>query len=169
MKSNGDKMAYFFNAEEIFEMAIRIEENGARFYRKAAGFQSDSQNREMLEKLATMEDHHKFTFEKMRQSLSEADKTATVFDPENESSKYLSAMADNHGGEGSPAAADLLTGKESIAEIIDIAIGLEKESILFYIGLKDMIPPKYGQEKLENIIKEERKHIIQLNTVRKKL
>ena len=27
-------MAHAFNAEEMFEMAIRIEENGARFYRK---------------------------------------------------------------------------------------------------------------------------------------
>jgi rubrerythrin len=162
-------MVYHFNADEIFEMAIRIEENGARFYRKAAGFQSDSNNREMLEKLAAMEDQHQFTFKKMRERLSEADKAATVFDPKNEASEYLSAMADAHGGEGSPAVADSLTGKESIAEIVDIAIGLEKESILFYIGLKDMIPPKYGQDKLEKIIKEERSHIVQLSAVRKKL
>jgi len=135
-------MAYYFNANEMFEMAIRIEENGARFYRKAAGFQSDSSNRQMLEKLAIMEDHHQTVFKEMRKGLSEADKTATVFDPQNEASQYLSVMADAHGGEGSPAAADSLSGKESIAEIVDIAIGLEKESILFYIGLKDMIPPQ---------------------------
>ena len=78
-------------------------------------------------------------------------------------------MADAHGGEGSPAAADSLSGKESITEIVDIAIGLEKESILFYIGLKDMIPPRYGQEKLEKIIKEEQKHVVQLNALRRKL
>ena len=29
-------MAYDFNADEIFEMAIRIEANGAQFYRKKA-------------------------------------------------------------------------------------------------------------------------------------
>lgn len=162
-------MAYYFNADEMFEVAIRIEKNGARFYRKAAGFQSDPKNREMLEKLAAMEDHHKLTFEKMRERLSQADKTATVFDPENEASQYLAAMADAHGGEGSPAAADSLTGKESIAQIVDIAIGLEKESILFYIGLKDMIPPQYGQEQLEHIIKEERSHIVQLSVLRKNL
>ena len=162
-------MAYYFNANEMFEMAIRIEENGTRFYRKAAGLQSDSSNRQMLEKLAIMEDHHQTVFREMRKGLSEADKTATVFDPQNEASQYLSAMADAHGGEGSPTAADSLSGKESIAEIVDIAIGLEKESILFYIGLKDMIPPQYGQEKLEKIIKEEQKHVVQLNALRRKL
>lgn len=162
-------MAYDFNAEEMFEMAIRIEENGARFYRKAAEGQSSAENREMLEKLAGMEDRHKQTFEKMKKSISEAEKEATVFDPQGESSQYLAAMADTHGGEGSPAAADALTGNESITEIINIAIGLEKESILFYIGLKDMVPPKLGREKLEKIISEERKHVIQLNAFRRSL
>ena len=78
-------------------------------------------------------------------------------------------MADTHGGEGSPTAADALTGDESIQEIIDIAIGLEKKSILFYLGLRDFVPPDYGQDKLDNIIKEEQRHIIQLKGFLKKL
>ena len=158
-------MAIDFNADEIFEMAIRIEANGAKFYRKAAEFQADDQNRDMLEKLGAMEDHHKLTFENMRRSLSDAEKGFTTFDPNDESSQYLAAMADTHGGEGSPTAADALTGKESIQEIIKIAIGLEKESILFYLGLKDMVPPKFGRDKLDQIINEERRHIIQLNGI----
>lgn len=32
-------MGYDFNAEEIFEMAVQIEKNGAAFYRKAASLQ----------------------------------------------------------------------------------------------------------------------------------
>ncbi len=48
------------------------------------------------------------------------------------------------------------------------AIGLEKESILFYLGLKDMVPPKYGQEKLDQIIHEEQRHVTQLSAFRKK-
>lgn len=162
-------MSYDFNADEVFNIAIRIEENGARFYRKAAEFQEDAENRATLEKLASMEDIHKTTFEKMRTTLSAAEKTATVFDPSGESVQYLAAMADMHGGEGSPSAADALTGQESILEIIDIAIGLEKESILFYLGLKDLVPPKLGQDKLYDIISEERRHIIQLNGFRRKL
>ena len=162
-------MAYDFNADEIFKMAIRIEENGALFYRKAAESRSDEEHRSTLNKLAVMEDHHKLTFEKMRTQLSEAEKTATVFDPNNESAQYLAAMADTHGGEGSPSAADALSGDETIQEIIHIAIGLEKESILFYLGLKDLVPPEYGRDRLDKIIDEERRHIIQLNTFVNKL
>ena len=162
-------MDYNFTADEIFEVAIRIEANGAGFYRKAAATQSEESNRAFLEKLAVMEDHHQQTFEKMRKDLKPREKQATVFDPNQETAQYLAVMADTHGGEGSPKAADALTGDESIQEIIDIAIGLEKESILFYLGLKDFVPPEYGQDKLDSIIKEEQRHIIQLNGFRKKL
>ena len=162
-------MVYDFNVKEIFEMAIRIEENGGRFYRKAADLQPDEESRTFLEKLAAMEDRHAQIFEKMQMRLSDVEKVPTVFDPNDESSRYLAAMADTHGGEGSPSAADALTGQESLKEIIDIAIGLEKESILFYLGLKDFVPPKFGQDKLDEIIAEERRHIIQLNAVRQKL
>jgi rubrerythrin len=162
-------MPYDFNANEIFNLAVRIEENGARFYRKAATFQKAETNRAVLEKLAAMEDRHKFTFEKMQKQLSESEKRTTTFDPNNEAVQYLAAMADSHGGEGSPAAADALTGNESIQEIIQIAIGLEKESILFYLGLRDMVPPEMGRDKLDEIIDEERRHIVQLNGFLRKL
>ena len=70
-------MYYDFSANEMFEMAIRIEEEGAQFYRKAAEFQSEEENRSVLENLATMEDFHKQTFEEMRENLSATEKTAT--------------------------------------------------------------------------------------------
>ena len=162
-------MAYDFNADEMFQMAIKIEENGARFYRRAAELQSDPSNREMLKKLEAMEKNHKNTFEKMRSRITDAERKPTVFDPADETSQYLAAMVDTHGGEGDPSAADALTGEESMSDIVDIAIGLEKESILFYLGLKDLVPPEHGQDKLDEIIGQERRHIIQLNGIRKKL
>lgn len=162
-------MGYAFNANEMLDLAVRIEENGGRFYRKAAQLQADSENRALLEQLAAMEDHHKASFEAMKNDLSEAATMAATFDPLGETGQYLAAMADSHGGEGSAAVADTLTGKETMVQIIDIAIGLEKESILFYLGLRDMVPPKSGQEELDQIIREEQRHLIQLNAFRKKV
>jgi rubrerythrin len=133
-------MAIVFNADEIFEMAIRIENNGAAFYRKAAGLQSDTKNQNFLEGLANMEDQHKRIFTKMKITLTEKDKSPKVFDPYDEVSQYLAAMADAMGGEGSPSVANSLTGDETLEEIIRIAVGLEKDSILFYLGIKDLIP-----------------------------
>ena len=162
-------MAYDFNLDEVFEMAIQIEANGAKFYRKAGELQQETDNKAFLEKLARMEDKHKTTFEAMRKEVSEKEKQETVFDPANELSMYLKAMADSHGGEGNPDVVESFTGEEPIEEIITTAIGLEKESILFYLGLKDLVPAKYGHDKLDHIIREEKLHIAQLNGFLKKL
>ena len=156
-------MAYDFNAAEVFDMAVRIEENGAAFYRKAADLQQNEDDKVFLNTLAKMEDRHKISFEEMKKVLSEGEQADTVFDPNDELSMYLNAMADAQGGEGDPDVLELITGKETMEEIVQIAIGLEKKSILFYVGIEDLVPDKLGREKIDEIIREEKKHIAQLN------
>jgi rubrerythrin len=162
-------MSALFNADEVFAMALRIEENGAKFYRKAASVHADKGNVDFLEQLAAMEDGHYKTFEDMRKQLSEREKELTAFDPFDEQALYLEAMADMHGGEGTPSAADALTGKESMEDILNTAMNLEKQSILFYQGLKDMVGKKLGQDWLDTIIKEEAAHVATLMGELKKL
>jgi rubrerythrin len=162
-------MSIVFNADEIFEMAIRIENNAADFYRKAASQQSDTENQKFLERLAGMEVQHRKIFTEMRTTLTEKEKDPKVFDPYDEISQYLAAMVDTMGGEGSPSVADSLTGDESLEKILQTAIGLEKDTILFYLGIKDMIPVQSGQDRIDEIIREERRHVIQLTNVLKKI
>ena len=116
-----------------------------------------------------MEDRHEKIFTDMRTTLTEKDKEPKVFDPFDEVSQYLAAMADTMGGEGSPSVADALTGNESLEEILKIAVGLEKDSILFYLGIKDLIPAQSGKDRIDEIIKEERRHVIQLSKLLEKL
>ena len=156
-------MAITFNADEIFEMAVEIERNGAKFYREAAANTSDEQTKKMLLDLADMEQGHLSIFEQMRQSLTDAQKEATIFDPDNEAAMYLRTMADAHGSEGLKSPAEKLTGNESIREIIEIALNSEKDSVIFYFGLKGFVPVKAGRDKVEAIIKEELAHITILN------
>ncbi|MBT8351153.1 MAG: ferritin family protein [Deltaproteobacteria bacterium] len=155
-------MSYDYNAEEVFEMAIQIEANGAKFYRRAAELQKDQADKDFLETIAHMEDRHKIKFEKMKTQISDLEKSPTVFDPNDELYQYLKAMADSHGGEGNPDVANQMTGNETMTQIVATAIGLEKESILFYIGLKDFVPLKLGRAKIDEIIEEEKKHVAQL-------
>jgi rubrerythrin len=169
MSERRKNMATGFNADEVLEMAIHIEQNAAAFYRKAAGLQTDKKNGEFLEGLAAMEDRHQEIFTEMRNTLRQEDKGGTVFDPHGELALYLASMADSLGGEGSPSAADALTGNETLEDIIKTALGLEKDAILFYLGVKNMVPPKYGRDKVEEIIEEERRHVAQLTGVLKKV
>ncbi|MBN1523930.1 MAG: ferritin family protein [Spirochaetales bacterium] len=162
-------MGIQFNADEIFSVAVKIEENGAAFYRKAAEIHKGDSHASLLENLAKMEDVHKKIFLEMKDSLAAVYSAEKSFDPYQEAMLYLNAMADAHGGEGSPSAADALTGKETIQEILDIALGLEKKSILYYTGLKDLVPERLGKEHLETIINEEKNHVAQLQQVKAQL
>jgi rubrerythrin len=155
-------MSVAFNADEIFEMAEQIERNGARFYREVAAKAPDRKMKEMFLNLATMEDGHLRTFQQMRQGLSEQEKDGTTFDPDNEAALYLQAMADTKGFEGMRSATQKLTGKESMEELFEVAIEAEKNSVLFYVGLKGMVAERAGRDKVESIIREEVGHAAQL-------
>lgn len=156
-------MSINFNADEVLAMAERIEEDGAAFYRKAAELRSgDTDEAGFLQGLAEMEDKHKATFSAMRGELTDRMLQETAFDPYMEAALYLQAMADGHGGEGAVSVADSLTAEDSLADIIKTAIGLEHKSIVFYLGLRDMVPPKLGQDKIDAIIAEEKSHVVTL-------
>jgi rubrerythrin len=155
-------MSTDFNADEVFEMAEEIERNGARFYREAAAKAANREIKEMFLSMASMEDGHLRTFHEMRKSLTEQEKGETAYDPYDEASLYLQALADSKGFEGMKSPTQKLTGKESVPELLEIAIGAEKNSVLYYVGLKDLVPAEAGRDKIEAIIREEVRHIADL-------
>ena len=146
-------MVYDFTANDVFEMAEQLERNGAKFYRTAAENVPDTRSKKLLIELAAMEDEHEKTFASLRADLTEAEKTTTVFDPEDESALYLRALADTR----------VFFKKKidisSMEEILKAAIVAEKDSIVFYLGLKDFVPDQLGKNRLDKIIKEEMGHI----------
>ena len=150
-------MADIFNAFEVFEMAEQIERNGGKFYRKAAGLTEDDGLKNALLQLASMEDEHIRVFSSMKEGVS-GKPWAEGFEQENEAVLFLRAMAGGKvfGPQHDPSE---LLDNMSMEEIITKAIGLEKESIVFYTGIKELVPPDLGREKLDGIIKEEMRHV----------
>jgi rubrerythrin len=156
-------MSIHFNADEIFEMAEQIERNGAKFYRKVAGKTEEAGVRQMLMDLAAMEDQHEKTFASMRAELSAEDRTPVTFDPEGEAALYLQAMADGYVFDIRADPSETLTGEETTPEVLRIAIGLEKDSIVFYLGIREMVRATLGKDKIDRIIKEEMGHVRDLS------
>lgn len=150
-------MSHAYSADEIFDMAEQIEKNGAKFYRDAAGSASDSETKDFLLMLAKMEDNHLRTFSDMRAKLSVKETESPTFDPNNEASLYLKSLAD------SKIFFHKAVDTSSLEEVFKAAIVAEKDSIAFYLGMKDLVPVHLGQDKLDEIIKEEMKHIRILN------
>jgi rubrerythrin len=153
-------MAITFNANEIFEMAEDIERNAAGFYRQAAKNTADKKVKQTLLNLATMEDKHLDTFCLMRKELTEKQKQQMVFDPDNEAAMYLQTMADSRGTEGRKSATENLTGNETIEQLLKIAVNAEKDSIVFYVSLMDLVPAGAGKDKVQAVIEEEISHLV---------
>ncbi len=150
-------MSYDFNADDVFAIAEQIEINGAKFYRDAAESASGSAAKTLLLRLADMEDKHEKTFKSLRAGLSEKQKESLLFDPEDEAAQYLRALADTR------VFFEKKIDNSSLKEIYKSAIEAEKDSIVFYLGIKDAVPAKYGKDKIEAIIKEEMGHIRMLS------
>ena len=146
-------MSYDFNADEIYEMAQQIERNGAAFYRKAAASVDDAAGKELLLNFAEMEVAHERVFAELKKELSEKEKTTTTFDPEGEAAIYLRALADTR------VFLEKKIDLSSMKEILKAAITAEKDSIVFYLGMKEMVPDDLGKAKIDIIIKEEMSHI----------
>ena len=150
-------MSYDFNANEILKMAEQIERNGYKFYTTAAENVTDSGSKEFLLKLADMESQHEAYFTSIRSELSDQEKETTVFDPDGEVDLYLRALADTR------IFFEKKIDVSSMEEILKAAITAEKDSIVFYLGMKNTIPERLGREKVDEIIEEEMKHITLLS------
>jgi rubrerythrin len=149
--------AIAFNADELFTMAEQIERNGGKFYRNAAA--RFPAGKDLMLKLAQMEDAHEKLFADMHRQLSLREMEPTAFDPDNEAGSYAQAMAEGKVFDFKKDPITFFTGTETLAGIIRFAIGLEKDSIIYYLGLKDMMPKAAGRDKIDLIIKEEMRHI----------
>nr|WP_320132313.1 ferritin family protein [uncultured Holophaga sp.] len=146
-------MSFDFNADDVLEMAEQIERNGLAFYKEAALGIQDPESRDFLLRLADMEQDHEQTFADMRKALAEQEKAPTVFDPMDEAALYLQAMADTK------VFFQPTVDFSSMNSILKTAIQNEKDSVAFYLGMKEIVPDALGKAKLDDIIKEEMSHI----------
>jgi len=156
-------MTIRFNADEVLEMAEQIEHNGAKFYRQAAQGLPDEGVQQRLLRLAVMEEEHARTFHTLRDDLSGREEVVGGFDPTGEAVRYLQAIVDGQVFDLRQNPTEWLRGEESVEDILRMAIGLERDSILFYQGIREMVTPGMGRDKVEVILKEEMGHLTLLS------
>ncbi|MGQ9661804.1 MAG: ferritin-like domain-containing protein [Kiritimatiellia bacterium] len=156
-------MTLMFNLSEVFAMVIQMEDNAANFYRSAADLRSVRERGEavFLEDLALMEQQHKEVFETMREAAArEGTSAAQELAPEG--ALYLAAIAGGYPVEGAPSVLGKFTGRESLADVLRLAIELEKKSILFYQELRELVPDQEDKERVTGIVAQERQHVVDL-------
>lgn len=152
-------MATDFTAYEVFEMALQVERNGQRFYRQAAEQSEDAHLKELLLMLAQMEADHERTFARMQGQLSGQAAPGIPFDPNDDVGLYLRAAADTQIFNVYRMEPRDVAEMEDAREVLQTAIQLEKDSVVFYLGIRDAVPENLGKSGVEKIIHEEMSHI----------
>lgn len=152
------KMGPGFDASEIFKIAEQIERNAAAFYRSAAGMFKDVKLSKVFTDLVIWETKHQELFAAMRTQLAQQASNAGQSHPR-DPGLDPKAMAGLAVFGIRPDLADKLTGKESRRQVLKMAVEREKDSIVYYTGLKDFVPAATDRDKVEQIIKEEMRHI----------
>jgi len=155
-------MSRKFNAIEVFEIAEQIERNGAVFYRRAAELFKDSDVGELFGKLADWEVEHEAVLADMRKELSAAPPELSAFDPEELplDAKSMAGLA-SFGLHSDPSRE--LTGCKTRADALKLALQKEKDTVVYYTGLKEFVRLATVIGKISDIIKEELRHIGILN------
>jgi len=147
------------NVHELLEIAIQIERNGAAFYRKAAEMAEDDANREQLTTLALMEDTHEQIFTAMQGAVQKDDAGLAPQDPEGEAARYLRAFAQGKIFDLTRDPLEFLGQPRTATEILLKAIDLERDSVMYYLGVKNVVAADLGGDQVDEIIRQEMGHI----------
>ena len=152
-----------FTANEALAIAIRIEHNGSRFYRRVAETIGEGKPRRLLIDLAEMEAEHEEKFTEIQASLTAEERSGSEIDADEETLSYLKAVADGHVFDVESDVGAVLTGEETLAEILDTAIGLEKESVVYYAALQEVVSAERDASKIQDVLRDEMSHIAMLS------
>ena len=158
-------MAIKFNADEVFQMAERIEINGEKFYRRGVSVIADPRVKELFEHLAGQEQIHRDVVVKLRESLPKGALKTSVFDPDGEAEAYLAAAADSHVFAIHDDPVTPLGDDPSPEEALNMALGFEKDTIVFFLGMREVTPDNLGGEEITKLIREEMKHVARINSM----
>jgi rubrerythrin len=154
-----------FTAGELLDIAVGIERNGVAYYDSLAQLAGDRELKETYGFLANMERHHVEVFQKLRSAAGQGPVVPPVDEAEYEG--YLKALIDSSVFTNDEVARDMARRAAGPAEALQIALGAEKDSILFYTEMKDLVPQR-EREAVIDIIKEERTHVRELSELKRR-
>jgi rubrerythrin len=157
-------MSITFSAGELINIAIGIEKRGMAFYDIMTRSVDDTATRGVLQYLADMEKGHIKIFEGM---LAEVDKYKVPETYAEEYAGYLQALVDTAVFTDDALTSEMATQVDSDIKALELAIGAEKDSILFYYLMREIMPQR-AQPTVDKIIAEEKSHLRQLAELKRK-
>ena len=157
-------MSIMLSSAEIFGLAKEIEKSGQAYYRTIALSTQSQDLKELFDYLAAQELRHYRYFDQLARDYPELEVDGQEWE---QTSAYIRATSDSRFFVGEDKAISLAkTVKEPVAAI-DIAIGFEKDTLLFFYELLNVTPPK-ARDAAKAIVEEEKRHVQLLSDRRKR-
>jgi rubrerythrin len=146
-----------FSVDEIADIAVQLETNGEKVYRKALKLVSDPELISLLEWLADEEARHAAWFS----ALGAQAQHFAEFDPQvGEMGKAL--LRDVFGNQVFSLMDVDFSAVDEKLQIFALAAEFEKDTILFYEMLRPFVLDEQTLRQLDAIIAEENKHVARL-------
>ena len=147
------------NAEILTIMAEKIEDYGAKFYQQASSVVKKPEVSLEIEKLSEMEIEHGKIFSEIKSQYLKFNKGSILQGQDYTIEKYLKTIQDNRIFDLDSGIRRTISGDETIEDIVNIAISLEKDSIVFYSGFANFISDRSFHDMLNQVIREEISHL----------
>lgn len=158
-------MSLKYSPEEVLKIAIQVEEHGKAFYTEMSEKSTDHKVKGLLATLAGQEVAHAQFFQNI---LDEQNFFAYDASVENEYDSYFDAIANEFIFSPDVLAKRKAKGFNSDVEVLDFAIGMEKNAVLTYSAMKDYVIE--GKKNiLEKIVAEEQSHYTMLSALKAEL
>ncbi len=148
-----------FRASDAVEMALEIETRGEAFYRAVAEKAQTPEIKALFEDLAEQEVLHRETFAKLSET-----QWAHPLMPEAQWDQYLTYMQatiQNAFFAGEDKSLALAEQAEDETAAIRMAMGFEKETLLFFYDLREMVS-EADEKIVKRIVDEEKAHLRRL-------
>ena len=145
-------MGVVFTGDEIIEMAVRTEATGHEFYTSAKENAKSAELKDLFAYLAEEELKHKATYEGMTDVIGEL-------------GDYVQAMIDSSFFLGGDKNINLAAKAADDKEAIDFALGFEKDTLLYFYQLRDIVKP-VNKPVIDKIIRQEQIHIQKLSSMK---
>jgi len=145
-----------FSIREVLEQAVQTEKLGYQFYSAmVARFKDNEKLVKLFGTLAEKELRHEKTYTDMREMVGDEEP-----DGWEEMSHYLRAIVESEFFLGKNKALPSMDGIKTINDAVDYASEFEKQTLLYFYGIRDAVREK---EIVDEIINEEKSHIMWLS------
>jgi len=153
-----------FTADEVFQIALELEETGEVFYEAIAAGCGNEQVAAMCRRLAAQEAAHQQRFNQMRERFARQPATP----PLSQEALDFAQATINQRVIPNPAEARKIAGEGSLNHVLSLAIQLENDSISFYTNMLSVVPGDDARA-VRQIVTEEQGHAKELTAARRNL